>query len=286
MERRCFHTGSAKVKNPTLSPTELNHLHTLAVDLARQAAEVHVRRKTGVVTSKSTPTDPISDVDREAETLIVTGILDSRPEDGILGEEETSIEGTSGVRWVIDPLDGTVNYLYEFPSHAVSIGVEFNGVPAVGVVYDTALNEIYSARVDENSTKNGIEIQVSSCSSMSLALLGTGFAYEPSVRRSQAELLAELIPEVRDIRRSGSCAVDLCSVASGRLDAFFEIGVHWWDVAAGIQIVRSAGGIATYEADKKRIIASGPNLWKQLNSAVIKAETITGSQSPPESANI
>lgn len=286
MERRCFHTGSAKVKKSLLSPTELNHLHSLAVDLARQAAEVHVRRETGVVTSKSTPSDPTTDVDREAETLIVTGILDSRPEDGILGEEETSIEGTSGVRWVIDPLDGTVNYLYEFPSHAVSIGVEFNGVPAVGVVYDTALNEIYSARVDENSTKNGIEIQVSSCSSMSLALLGTGFAYEPSVRRSQAELLAELIPEVRDIRRSGSCAVDLCSVASGRLDAFFETGVHWWDVAAGIQIVRSAGGIATYEADKKRIIASGPNLWKQLNSAVIKAETITGSQSPPESANI
>ena len=274
------------MKNPTLSPTELNHLHTLAVDLARQAAEVHVRRETGVVTSKSTPSDPTTAVDREAETLIVTGILDSRPEDGILGEEETSIEGTSGVRWVIDPLDGTVNYLYEFPSHAVSIGVEFNGVPAVGVVYDTALNEIYSARVDENSTKNGIEIQVSSCSSMSLALLGTGFAYEPSVRRSQAELLAELIPEVRDIRRSGSCAVDLCSVASGRLDAFFETGVHWWDVAAGIQIVRSAGGIATYEPDKKRIIASGPKLWKQLNSAVIKAETITGSQSPPESANI
>ena len=286
MERRCFHTGSAKVKKSLLSPTELNHLHSLAVDLARQAAEVHVRRETGVVTSKSTPSDPTTDVDREAETLIVTGILDSRPEDGILGEEETSIEGTSGVRWVIDPLDGTVNYLYEFPSHAVSIGVEFNGVPAVGVVYDTALNEIYSARVDENSTKNGTEIQVSSCSSMSLALLGTGFAYEPSVRRSQAELLAELIPEVRDIRRSGSCAVDLCSVASGRLDAFFETGVHWWDVAAGIQIVRSAGGIATYEADKKRIIASGPNLWKQLNSAVIKAETITGSQSPPESANI
>ena len=286
MERCCFHTGSAKVKKSLLSPTELNHLHSLAVDLARQAAEVHVRRETGVVTSKSTPSDPTTDVDREAETLIVTGILDSRPEDGILGEEETSIEGTSGVRWVIDPLDGTVNYLYEFPSHAVSIGVEFNGVPAVGVVYDTALNEIYSARVDENSTKNGTEIQVSSCSSMSLALLGTGFAYEPSVRRSQAELLAELIPEVRDIRRSGSCAVDLCSVASGRLDAFFETGVHWWDVAAGIQIVRSAGGIATYEADKKRIIASGPNLWKQLNSAVIKAETITGSQSPPESANI
>lgn len=274
------------MNHPTPSPAELNHLHSLAVDLARQAAEVHLRRETGDVTSKSTATDPVSDVDREAETVIVAGICESRPDDGILGEEDTLIEGTSGLRWVIDPLDGTVNYLYEFPSHAVSIGVELNGIPVIGVVYDTALNEIYSARVDGNSTKNGQEIQVTSCSKLSLALLGTGFAYEPSVRRSQAKLLTELIPQVRDIRRSGSCAVDLCSVASGRLDAFFETGVHWWDVAAGIQIVRSAGGVATYEPDKKRIIASGPNLWKQLNSAVIKAETITGPQSPPGSANI
>ena len=286
MERRCFYKGPAEVKNPTLNPTELNHLHSLAMDLARQAAKVHVGRATGDVTSKSTVTDPISDVDREAETLIVAGICDSRPDDGILGEENTSIEGTSGFRWVIDPLDGTVNYLYEFPSHAVSIGVEFNGIPVIGVVYDTALNEIYSGRVDKNSTKNGQEIRVTSCSELSLALLGTGFAYEASVRRSQAKLLTELIPQVRDIRRSGSCAVDLCSVASGRLDAFFETGVHSWDVAAGIQIVRSAGGIATYEPDKKRIIASGPNLWKQLNSAVIKAETAAGSQSAPGSANI
>ncbi|MFL2987450.1 MAG: inositol monophosphatase family protein [Candidatus Poriferisodalaceae bacterium] len=274
------------MKSSTPNPTELKHLHSLAVVLARQAAEVHVRRETGFVTSKSTATDPISDVDREAETLIVTAIRESRPKDGIIGEEETSIEGTSGFCWVIDPLDGTVNYLYEFPSHAVSIGVEFNGTPAVGVVYDTALNEIYSARINSNATKNGREIQVTSCSNLALALLGTGFAYEPSVRRSQAELLTELIPQVRDIRRSGSCAVDLCSVASGRLDAFFETGVHWWDVAAGIQVVRSAGGIATYEPEQKRIIASGPNLWKQLNSAVVQAETVTGPQSPPESANI
>ena len=257
------------MKSSTPNPTELKHLHSLAVVLARQAAEVHVRRETGFVTSKSTATDPISDVDRETETLIVTAIRESRPKDGIIGEEETSIEGTSGFCWVIDPLDGTVNYLYEFPSHAVSIGVEFNGTPAVGVVYDTALNEIYSARINSNATKNGREIQVTSCSNLALALLGTGFAYEPSVRRSQAELLTELIPQVRDIRRSGSCA-----------------GVHWWDVAAGIQVVRSAGGIATYEPEQKRIIASGPNLWKQLNSAVVQAETVTGPQSPPESANI
>ena len=274
------------MKSSTPSPAELDHLHSLAVDLARQAAEVHVRRETGDVASKSTSTDPVSEVDREAERLIVAGILDSRPNDSILGEEDTSIQGTSGVRWVIDPLDGTVNYLYKFPSHAVSIGIDFNDVPVVGVVYDTALNELHSAQVGKNSAKNDQEIRVSSCSDLSLALLGTGFAYQPSVRSSQAKVLVELIPQVRDMRHSGSCAVDLCSVASGRLDAFFETGVHWWDVAAGIQIIRSAGGIATYEAAKKRIIASGPNLWKQLNSAVNKAERAAGPQSTPRSANI
>ena len=163
VERSCFYKGPTEVKSSTPNPTELKHLHSLAVVLARQAAEVHVRRETGFVTSKSTATDPISDVDRETETLIVTAIRESRPKDGIIGEEETSIEGTSGFCWVIDPLDGTVNYLYEFPSHAVSIGVEFNGTPAVGVVYDTALNEIYSARINSKATKNGQEIQVTSC---------------------------------------------------------------------------------------------------------------------------
>jgi len=286
VEQCCFGQGPAEVNSSTPSPADLDRLHSLAVDLARQAGEVHARRETGDVGSKSTSTDPVSEVDREAERLIVAGIGDSRPSDSILGEEDTSIQGTSGLRWVIDPLDGTVNYLYKFPSHAVSIGVDFNGVPVIGVVYDTALNELHSAQVGRNSEKNNQEIQVSSCSDLSLALLGTGFAYQPSVRSSQAKLLVELIPQVRDIRRSGSCAVDLCSVASGRLDAFYETGVHWWDVAAGIQIVRSAGGIATYEANKKRIIASGPNLWKQLNSAVNKAETATGPQSTPRSANI
>ncbi|MBA4813598.1 MAG: inositol monophosphatase, partial [Acidimicrobiales bacterium] len=207
-------------------------------------------------------------------------------QDAILGEEDTSIQGTSGFRWVIDPLDGTVNYLYEFPSHAVSIGVEFKEIPVIGVVFDTALDELHASQVRKHSTRNGREIQVNSCSDLSVALLGTGFAYQPAVRRSQAMIITELISQVRDIRRSGSCAVDLCSVASGRLDAFYETGVNWWDVAAGIQVVRGSGGIATYEADKKRIIASGPNLWEELNNAINKAEVANASQFGSASANI
>ena len=267
-------------------PDQLSQIYDLAIRLAREAGEVHIRRETGDVASKSSATDPVSDVDREAETLIVEELRKFRPEDAILGEEDTSIQGSTGFRWVIDPLDGTVNYLYEFPSHAVSIGVEFEGNPVIGVVLDTALNELYVSQTKQKSMRNDQEIHVTSCSDLSIALLGTGFAYQPSIRRSQATIIAELISHVRDIRRSGSCAVDLCSVASGRLDAFYETGVNWWDVAAGIQVVRGSGGIATYEHDKKRIIASGPNLWEELNNAINKAEAATVSQSAPPSANI
>ena len=268
------------------NPGELSGLHDLAIDLANQAGEVHLRRETGEVDSKSSATDPVSNVDRESERLIVTALRQLRPQDAILGEEDTSIQGTSGFRWVIDPLDGTVNYLYEFPSHAVSIGVEFKEIPVIGVVFDTALDELHASQVRKHSTRNGREIQVNSCSDLSVALLGTGFAYQPAVRRSQAMIITELISQVRDIRRSGSCAVDLCSVASGRLDAFYETGVNWWDVAAGIQVVRGSGGIATYEADKKRIIASGPNLWEELNNAINKAEVANASQFGSATANI
>ena len=179
-----------------------------------------------------------------------------------------------------------MNYLYNFPSYGVSIGIETDGEPVVGVVLDTAINHLFAARRDDKATKNGAEIRVTSCSELSLALLGTGFAYTPAVRERQAKITGALLPKVRDIRRSGSCAVDLCSVAAGRLDAFYETGVNWWDVAAGIQIVRSAGGIATYEPELKRVFASGPKLWEQLISAVNQAETESGPQSPPPSANI
>jgi myo-inositol-1(or 4)-monophosphatase len=187
---------------------------------------------------------------------------------------------------VIDPLDGTVNCLYGFPSHSVSIAVELDGVPIIGVVYDTAHDEMYVARIDGTTTKNGHNVQVTSCKDSSIALLGTRFAYQSTLRQQQALSLSQLLPQVRDIRRVGSCAIDLCSVASGRLDAFYETGVQWWDVAAGVAIVRSAGGIAVYEPLHKRVVASGPLLWKQLCSTINEAEIATGSQCPPPSANI
>ena len=274
------------MNNSLPSSEELEELLDLAVDLSSQAAKVHFRRQTGHVDSKSTATDPVSQVDRDAERIITAGIGRARPDDGILGEEETDTQGNSGLRWVIDPLDGTVNYLYGFPSHSVSIAVELDGVPIIGVVYDTAHDEMYVARIDGTTTKNGHNVQVTSCKDLSIALLGTGFAYQSTLRRQQALILSQLLPQVRDIRRAGSCAIDLCSVASGRLDAFYETGVQWWDVAAGVAIVRSAGGIAVYEPLHKRVVASGPLLWKQLCSTINEAEIAAGPQCPPPSANI
>ena len=274
------------MSNSLPSSEELEELLDLAVDLSSQAAKVHFRRQTGHVDSKSTATDPVSQVDRDAERIITAGIGRARPDDGILGEEETDTQGNSGLRWVIDPLDGTVNYLYGFPSHSVSIAVELDGVPIIGVVYDTAHDEMYVARIDGTTTKNGHNVQVTSCKDLSIALLGTGFAYQSTLRRQQALILSQLLPQVRDIRRAGSCAIDLCSVASGRLDGFYEIGVQWWDVAAGVAIVRSAGGIAVYEPLHKRVVASGPLLWKQLCSTINEAEIAAGPQCPPPSANI
>lgn len=278
MGRRRLGKGATTLSSSLLPSDELDELLDLAMDLSSQAAEVHLQRQTGHVNSKSTSTDPVSQVDRDTERLITAGIRLARPNDGILGEEETAIQGNSGLRWVIDPLDGTVNYLYGFPSHSVSIGVELDDSPIIGVVYDTAHDEMYAARIDCPAMKNGQTIQVTSCQDLSIALLGTGFAYESAVREQQGLVVAKLLPQIRDIRRAGSCAIDLCSVAIGRLDAFYETGVQWWDVAAGIAIVRSAGGVAVYEPLQKRIIASGPLIWEQLCNTINEAEIAAGSQ--------
>ncbi len=250
----------------------LDELLELAVDLAAAAAVRHQRGGTGQVDAKSSHTDPVTDVDRDSERIIVSGIRRARPQDGILGEEGASHPGTSGLRWVIDPLDGTVNYVYGMPSHAVSIAVEHNGNPLVGVVHDTALDDVYTARRGGGAHRNGSPIEVASTAELGDALLGTGFGYQADQRRRQVRVLAGLIGEVRDIRRAGSCAIDLCWTAMGRLDAFYETGPNRWDVAAGMAILSEAGGIATYDEDAGRIMAAPPALWEALRAAVGAAE--------------
>jgi myo-inositol-1(or 4)-monophosphatase len=185
----------------------------------------------------------VSDADREAEEAIGALLRLERPDDGFLGEEGADAGGSSGRRWVVDPLDGTTNYLYRFPAWCVSVALEdADGRGLVGVVHDPLGDETFSAARGAGARLNGEPIGVRSPAPLSRALVGTGFGYDSDIRRGQAELLLRVLPQVRDIRRAGAAALDLCHVAAGRLDAYYERGVQPWDVAAGALIVREAGG--------------------------------------------
>lgn len=222
------------------------------VDTARAvaaAAADHLRREAGRldlhVEQKATRTDLVTDVDRAGETLVVELLQRARPDDGIVGEEGTSIAGSSGVEWIIDPLDGTTNFVYGHPGYSVSIAAAVDGELAVGVVADPVNDQLFAARTGGGATCNGRPIACSRQSDLALALLATGFAYDAGLRARQAEVLTTVLPRVRDIRRMGGAAVDLCSVALGRVDAYFERGLQRWDLAAGTVIAREAGAVVT-----------------------------------------
>jgi myo-inositol-1(or 4)-monophosphatase len=202
------------------------------------------------IETKSTAIDLVTDVDKASEALILEGIARARPDDGILSEEAGhQREGTSGVRWVIDPLDGTTNYLYDFPGWSVSIAAEIVGGDkaevVAGVVLDAVHGDLYTAALGHGARCNGEPIACSDQSDVARSLVATGFAYRPERRRAQAATLVELLPQVRDIRRMGSAAVDLCNVARGRVDAYYERGLSWWDLAAGALVAQEAGAVVT-----------------------------------------
>jgi myo-inositol-1(or 4)-monophosphatase len=194
------------------------------------------------VRTKSTGTDMVSEMDHGAERILVDTILTARPDDGILGEEGADRPSGTGVRWVVDPLDGTTNYLYGLASWCVSVGVELDGVPVVGVVSAPVLGERYVGIAGAGASVNGRRLAVSAEDQLGRALVATGFGYAPARRAYQGAVVAALLPRIRDVRRSGSAALDLCSVAAGRVDAYWEVGVQPWDVCAGTVIVREAGG--------------------------------------------
>jgi myo-inositol-1(or 4)-monophosphatase len=197
------------------------------------------------VSTKTSGTDMVSEMDRASEAMIVKGILAARPDDAILGEETGSREGTSGVRWVIDPLDGTTNYLYRHPIWAVSVAAEVDGEVVAGVVAAPGLGETFTAARGGGARLNGRPIAVSGASDLAGALVGTGFGYVAERRARQAAVLPHLLPEVRDIRRNGVASLDLCWVACGRLDGYFEAGGQPWDVAAGLLVATEAGAVAS-----------------------------------------
>jgi myo-inositol-1(or 4)-monophosphatase len=223
-------------------------LTDLAEAAAREAARLLLEglgRDRLSVETKSTATDMVSEMDRAAEQLIVATLLAARPDDGLLGEEGAHRAGTSGVRWVIDPLDGTTNYLYHHPGFAVSIAAEHEGQAVAGVVIDVMAEDVFRATRGEGATRNGTPITVSGESNLSQALVATGFGYQVDQRRHQAAVLAHVLPDVRDIRRMGSAALDLCSVACGRVDAYYELSLSRWDFAAGALIAAEAGAEVT-----------------------------------------
>jgi myo-inositol-1(or 4)-monophosphatase len=257
------------------SDPELDQLRDLALAVAGESATLlHEQRpaRVTVAGTKSSATDVVTEMDRASEALIVARVLAARPADGVLGEEGSEREGSSRVRWVIDPLDGTVNYLYGLPSWAVSIGVERAGQAVVGAVAVPTLGETYLAVRGRGAlliTAGGRRrLRVNDPVALSRALVATGFGYQEQRRRAQAAVARELIPRVRDIRRAGACATDLCHLAAGRLDAFYEIGPQPWDHVAGGLIAREAGARTALlpvpgEADPL-VVAAGPALFDPL----------------------
>jgi myo-inositol-1(or 4)-monophosphatase len=240
---------------PVVSHRQRNgqeELRSLAESIAGKAGASALKRRRAGVTllgSKSSAEDVVTEADGETEALIRQLLANTRPNDAILGEEGGSTAGTSGLTWIVDPIDGTVNYLYDIPAWSVSIAV-VEGDPdpgswtlLAGSVVVPSLGETYSASLGGGATVNGKQIKAVEATSLSLSLVATGFTYSSENRVRQAEVLAGLIGEVRDIRRSGSAAVDLCSVASGRINAYYESFVNPWDHAAGSIIAREAGAV-------------------------------------------
>lgn len=251
--------------------TELMHI---AGDIAREAGGLLARRLPELrvsVDTKSTITDMVTDVDRESERLVRGRLLQLRPHDGFVGEEGTSATGTSGVRWIVDPLDGTTNYIYRFPAFAVSIAASLHGDIIAGAVFDAVRSELFTAARGMGAFRDGQRMEMQPSPPLAQALIGTGFGYDPRRRWLQGQVLSQIIPHIRDIRRAGSAALDLCWVAAGRLDGYYESGLQPWDRAAGGLIVMEAGGmIGTLAHDEMpgAFIATGRDLFPQLVDAL------------------
>ncbi|MGA1669616.1 MAG: inositol monophosphatase family protein [Candidatus Nanopelagicaceae bacterium] len=251
---------------------QYSKLLDLALRVSTEAGRFLSKRPANFdIESKSTVIDIATQMDREAESMIVDAILSERGDDGIIGEEGASRPSRSGFTWVIDPLDGTVNYLYDLPGWCVSVACKDPSGTVVGVVYAPTLNldsnseVIWSAMRGGGAFRNGRAIRVSDESEIEGALIGTGFAYSMEVRKSQVRVINDLLPRCRDIRRMGAAAVDLCHVASGALDAYFEVGLKEWDKAAGALIITEAGGVVSGgESESSRLVAANPVLHERL----------------------
>jgi myo-inositol-1(or 4)-monophosphatase len=283
--------------------TDPEALLRLAVDAAGEAGQLLAAwrgdERPEVIQTKSSPTDVVTEMDRRSERLITERIRAVRPGDTVLGEEggqtlggldhEGAAEGTP-VRWVVDPLDGTVNYLYGLPDWAVSIAAEVNGTIVAGVVEVPRRGERFTAVAGHGAWlhRDGTAFALRCTSGVPLgqALVGTGFGYDPARRRVQGEVAAALVPVVRDIRRGGSAAADLCSVAAGRMDAYYERGLNYWDYAAGALIAREAGatvgGLCGRPESPPMTVAADLGLFRDLDAFLTRLDPERDAPAPRE----
>ena len=257
----------------TASPTALR---VIAAECARAAGELLLERFVAggerAVGSKSSPTDVVSEADFAAERAIRELLAARRPGDAILGEEGGETQAGEGLRWIVDPLDGTVNFLFGVPQWCVSVAVCDDDGGLAGAVFDPLRDEIFCGERGGPATLNGSAVAGSTKADLASSLVGTGFAYEAAVRTQQAAVLARVLPVVRDVRRMGTAALDLAWTAAGRYDAFYERGVQAWDIAAGSLLCECSGLVVRpLDADGAApagVIAAPPLIIDELHALV------------------
>jgi myo-inositol-1(or 4)-monophosphatase len=254
-----------------MSNNETSELLALALNVAKSAGDLLVDRPASWdLTVKSTAIDIATQMDLASEKLIVESILAARPDDGIIGEEGTSRASKSGITWVIDPVDGTVNYFYGLPGWAVSIAAKDESGSLVGVVHSPTVQSTWHARKGGGAFLNGVKIACNNPVELNRALFSTGFAYDVKDRIEQLKIVNVLIPQIRDLRRIGSAAADICHVATGLVDGYFETGLHEWDLAAAELIAREAGAVVTTYPwhGLSLTLAAGPHLYETLKASI------------------
>ena len=227
--------------------------------------------------------DLVTEADQAAEDLIANRLRALCPEHDLLCEEgNVGVTAGSAYRWVVDPLDGTTNFAHGMPTFAVSIALEDTGVPVVGVVYDPMRDELFVARKGAGATLNGAQIQVSAVDQLIASILVTGFSYDFERRAHQAAVWRDFLMRVQAIRQTGSAALNLCYIAAGRLDGYWERGISAWDVAAGAVIVTEAGGVVTdmrggtFRSDDREILASNGAVHDDLLAVIATHEVVPG----------
>jgi len=273
-----------RLSGQALSEPFLRELEDLAISAARAAGKFIVQdrpRGLGVLDTKSSVNDIVTVMDQQSEALLRSHLLGARPDDAILGEEAGSREGTSGITWVIDPIDGTVNYLYEIPAYCVSVaavigdaGTAGQWQPVAGAICNPLTAEVFHARAGGGAHvlegDDDTVIRVNTVDVLLQSMVATGFGYLPEVRARQGKVLAAILPEIRDIRRAGSAALDLCAVARGTVDAYYESGLNPWDLAAGWIIATEAGAVVSglngMAPGQAAVVAAGPGIHGSLLS--------------------